>query len=38
MEHQQAQLRGVEHATAVYKALQHSTRVVADGIVWRALD
>ncbi len=38
MEHQQAQLRGVAHAKAVYRALQHATRVVADGMVWRALD
>jgi hypothetical protein len=35
---QQAVLRGVEHAKAVADALQHATRVLADGMVWRALD
>lgn len=34
----QATLRGVEHAKAVAAALQHATRVVADGMVWHALD
>jgi len=34
----QAILRGVKHANAVADALQHATRVLADGIVWRALD
>jgi hypothetical protein len=31
-------LHGVEHAKAVADALQHATRVLADGMVWRALD
>ncbi len=31
-------LRGVEHAERVADALQHATRVLADGMVWRALD
>src|SRR6266540_4422234 len=34
----QAILRGVKHAEAVADALQHATRVLADGMVWRALD
>jgi hypothetical protein len=34
----QAILQGAELARAVGKALQHATRVLADGIVWRALD
>ena len=34
----QAKLRGVEHARAVAAALQHATRLVADGMVWHALD
>jgi hypothetical protein len=38
MQQQQALRAGVEHATAAYRALQHSIRVIADGIVWRALD
>lgn len=33
-----ALLRGVDHAEAVSSALQHATRVLADGMVWRALD
>jgi hypothetical protein len=35
---QQAILRGVEHAKEVADALQHATRVLADGMVWRTLD
>jgi hypothetical protein len=35
---EQAILHGVEHAEAVADALQHATRVLADGMVWRALD
>lgn len=31
-------LRGVEHAEAVVTALQHATRTLADGMVWRAFD
>lgn len=31
-------LRGAKHADAVADALQHATRVLADGIVWRGLD
>ena len=34
----QAILRGTKHADAVADALQHATRVLVDGIVWRALD
>src|SRR6266545_3098997 len=34
----QAILRGAKHAEAVADALQHATRVLADGMVWRALD
>src|SRR5258708_10982863 len=32
----QAILHGVEHAKSVAGALQHATRVLADGMVWRA--
>lgn len=34
----QAILRGAKHADAVANALQHATRVLVDGIVWRGLD
>lgn len=34
----QAILHGVAHAETVADALQHATRVLADGMVWRALD
>lgn len=34
----QAILRGAKHADAVADALQHASRVLADGMVWRALD
>jgi hypothetical protein len=34
----QARLDGVAHARLVADALQHATRVLADGMVWRALD
>lgn len=34
----QAILRGTKHADAVADALQHATRVLVDGIVWRGLD
>lgn len=35
---QQAVLHGVARAKAVANALQHATRVLADGMVWRALN
>ncbi|MDX6439454.1 MAG: hypothetical protein QOF45_2037 [Gaiellaceae bacterium] len=31
-------LRGADHAEAVARALQHATRVLADGMVWRAFE
>lgn len=34
----EARLRGVRHAKVVAGALQHATRVVADGMVWQGLD
>jgi hypothetical protein len=34
----QASMRGLDHAKAVAAALQHATRLIADGMVWHALD